>query len=36
MKLIRFLNLILYKLLEIDFKSLFIRIVDYRDIKLKY
>ena len=36
MKLIRLFNLFIYLLSDIEFKELFMRIVDYRDIVFKY
>ena len=35
-RLIRLFNLFIYLLLNIEFKRLFIRIIDYRDIVFKY
>ena len=35
-RLIRLFNLFIYLLLNIEFKRLFIRIIDYRDIVFEY
>ena len=36
MRLIRLFNLFIYFLSNIEFKELFMRIIDYRDIVFKY